>query len=271
MGCCHGCPAGSSGDEQCFSFQLWLSPCLLLGCQEELPVPLIHGNTSSLPDGEGDALVLTAGWKWLLCAAQQARGSGFAAEILSLGFPLHLWLLSLQLSVALARQTPVCGQWLCLVSVFLAKANFLFILMDYLNLGFAPGLCLSCSEVLVLRQLKSEHSDGFGAAGVWVCHGPGLVWTGQTQIYGLWHTGVYPSACGSGTAGVYAPSSLGPRRMLQAHGLVLRCGFAVHWLFVPWDSLQPLCAWCRGCPSAPQAGGPLRGHFPWLPLGFVSV
>lgn len=44
----------------------------------------------------------TTGWKTSLCAGDQARASGFAAELLSLGLSLHLWLLSLRLSTVLA-------------------------------------------------------------------------------------------------------------------------------------------------------------------------
>lgn len=61
------------------------------------------------------SLVLGVQWggKQPLCVREQARASGFAAERLSLGLLLYLWLLSLQLSVVLATaQTPVCGQWL---------------------------------------------------------------------------------------------------------------------------------------------------------------
>lgn len=59
----------------------------------------------------------TTRWKAALCAGEQARASGFAAELLSLGLPLHPWLLSLRSApfwpaVPVAAQAPVCGQGL---------------------------------------------------------------------------------------------------------------------------------------------------------------
>lgn len=59
----------------------------------------------------------TTRWKAALCAEEQARPSGFAAELLSLGLPLHPWLLSLRLSAVLAScasGSPDTGVWQCL-------------------------------------------------------------------------------------------------------------------------------------------------------------
>lgn len=56
----------------------------------------------------------TTRWKAALCAEEQAGPSGFAAELLSLGLPLHPWLLSLRLSAVLAScasGSPDTGVW----------------------------------------------------------------------------------------------------------------------------------------------------------------
>lgn len=72
-----------------------------------------------------------------MCVREQPRASGFAAELLSLGLLLYLWLLSLQLSVVLASRpghSPDTGVWAVAVwfpSSWLARQTFFFILMCF--------------------------------------------------------------------------------------------------------------------------------------------
>lgn len=59
-----------------------------------------------------------------------------------------------------------------------------------------------------------------------------------------------PELCGTeeGAPGTRACAEVWPCHMLL--------------LSVPWDPLQPTCAWGGGCPVAPRQGVPARWHFP---------
>lgn len=158
LGCCDGCPARSSGNEQCFSFQLRLSRCLLLGQQGELPVPLIHGNTSSLPDREGRCSGSDSRVGNGSCVqSSRQRAAGLQLSSSPWAFPYTSGFSPCSSAWPWpARHRCVSSGCLCLVSLFLAgKANFLFILMDF----FKSWLCTRIVSALL-------QGDGPGRARV---------------------------------------------------------------------------------------------------------
>lgn len=128
----------------------------------------------------------TVGWDTAL-ACRGARASGFTTELLSLGLPLHLWLLSLRLGAVLAGRPghgPDTGVWAVDVwfpSSWLARQTFFFVLMHFFKCRLR--------DRFVSGQLLRGETGGPGRAGVRAVGGAAMG-------LGPWESGLVPMVPG---------------------------------------------------------------------------
>lgn len=186
-----------------------------------------------------------------MCAGEQARAGGFAAELLSLGLPLHLWLFFLRLSAVLASQpghgadTTVWAVPVWFPSSWPARQTLFFVFIYFFR-------CWLRNRFVSRWLLRGEAGDpgwawvrvvGGEAMGLGLCESGLLLDWGWHD--GAWHAGVYPRAGGSGTG--RCPGFFGTQEGVGRH--------------LAGVEVWPCRALAVACPVGPPAASvyPVRG------------